>query len=277
MGELWRKASETLWARPLLWVPVLVADLLGSGLNLGQQELVRAIVLSHTAVRSVMGGAVQHVPLTAEAIARSAVYAIPLAWFTYFLRILLYVLALLITSELVMDMMSRMGREVEIKQVLGERVGGMLTVALRALAVYAFVALVFSQISRKLAETGHQAILMSPWFRTGISVALVLLLVVVTSTSALRLVSGGPVSEAGEKSAQFLALMMGLVSLGLSSFVGINSKGVSVTPGQRLGLEIGASLLTAIPYVLMFVGFGVLGKDEVDRREREAYAARATD
>lgn len=102
MKELWRRTTALFWQYPILWLPVLAADLLGFVLRQCVQGLSHSITswLVQQSHGSVLGGApdsAQLRTLTFEAIAVTA----PLKLGSYFATILAYTVALAITAGLV--------------------------------------------------------------------------------------------------------------------------------------------------------------------------------
>jgi hypothetical protein len=253
MSRYWGEASDLFFRRPILWLPVLVADLAGSGLDVAQKAIARAIVMRHLEYHSALGGVVQQHGLTYQAAQSATETAVAVAWTAYFVRILLYV----VTAGLVWAA-ERRGGWAGAFAGLKQRASGAVFLALRLLAVYAFVAVGYSYLLRGLAL--HKSPLPGAmWFHIACAAVLVVLLVAVASGPALRLLEQREPGEHGMRSARGMALLMGLASLALTFFVG-QSGGIMLrtTPGRRITLEILASLLTAIPYILMFLGFGVI-------------------
>ncbi len=270
MGELWRDLVDLLRGKPLVWVPVLVADLLGYLLNLGRNGLLQAMLMHGTAHRSALGGAVVHTPMSASALQSATVVALLLSWFTYLLRILLYSGALVATAALVQGYLRREPKPAsDIGPSLGRHSGGILDLALRALATYAVAALLFSWLSGFLLKHGYTAVLHNPWF--GVSLGLIVLLVLATLLApvALRVLAGRtPGRELAGASQQFAATLAVVVSL-LATFVGANARDMAHIPaGARYPLEIIGSLVVALPYVLLFTGLALLAR-KVMRSEPE--------
>ncbi len=101
MDELWRKASELLRERPLLWVPVLVADLLAFLISLGSSALVRVVVLPRLLGHSVLGGPTLQQQLTPAALEHANLLAAGITIPANFLRLVCYAMALVTTLVLV--------------------------------------------------------------------------------------------------------------------------------------------------------------------------------
>jgi branched-subunit amino acid transport protein len=271
MGELWRKASELFWGKPLLWLPVLVADLLGSGLDQGQKAIVRSIVMGKMVYHSALGGTVEHVPLTAAAVQQATQVAIPLQWTSNFLRILLYVVALVLTAFMVRDLLKRNPEPWKPGAALRGRVGGIFGVALLVLAVTVVFTVLFSWGNRWLLTHGHKAVAVSPWYHVACAVLLVGALAWVAAPTAVRTVSLGPISKVGAQRAVAMGFLLGVATVALAFFVEQSAPALIHQPdARRIPLEMVASLVTAVPYILLFLGFGVLAVQEDSTRMAES-------
>ena len=262
MAELWRDLVEILRRRPLLWLPVLIADLLGYLVSLGRNGLLRALVLHETAQHSVLGGAAVHGPMSASAMESTTIAALLLSWLTYFLRLLLYSGALVTTAALLRAYTERSERPVnEVGPAVGRSWGGILELALRSLAVYAIAALLFSWLSQWLSSHGRTAVLHDAWFNFGLTLAVLLVLAALLPPVAVRVLSGHLPSKKVARQAQQFALVLVAVTALLSNVISANARELAQAPaGARYPLEIVGSLLVALPYVLLFTGLALLAR-----------------
>ncbi len=262
MGELWRDLVEMLRGRPALWLPVLIADLIGYLINLGRVGLLHAIILHNTAQQSVFGGSVVHGPMTASAVEGTTIAAVLLTWSTYFLRLLLYSSAFVATAALVQAYMERANKPVAtVVPALAKYRGGILELALRGLAVYAVAALAMSWLSPFLAHHGGTATLRSPWFNFGVTLLILLLLSALLAPPALRVMAGRSPGKDLTRRAQLFAFSLVLVAALLAMFVLANGRELTQVPaGARYPLEAIGSLLGSLPYVLLFTGFALLAR-----------------
>ncbi len=262
MGELWRDLVDLLRRRPVLWLPVLLADLLSYLLNMGRNGLLQALVFHETTHRSALGGAVVHTPMSAATAQTTTLVALLLTWTTYFLRILLYSEAFLATAALVWAYLDRAKSAGPLLgAALKQRWGGAVELALRALAVYAVAAVLFSWLSSFLLKHGYTAVLRNAWF--GMALGLLVLLVLATTipSAALRVVSGGTPDRQLASDAQLFAALLALIVSALGAVVGANSREMAHIPaGARYPLELIGSLVVALPYVLLFTGLAVMAR-----------------
>ncbi len=270
MGELWRDLVDLLRTRPALWLPVLLADLLGYLLNLGRNSLLKAIVWHETSQRSALGGAVIHGPMTASAMQSATIFALLLSWFVYFVRLLLFSGALMATAALVWGYLNREPKPVQtVGPFLATRRGGIFELTLRALAVYAVAALLFSWLSSFLQKHGYIAVLRNPWFGLALGLIVLLALSILLPPVALRVLAGRTPDRKLARDSQQLAASLSVIVTVLSAFVGANSREMArIPPAARYPLEIIGSLVVALPYVLLFTGLALqarkLARSEVD-------------
>ncbi|MES2391810.1 MAG: hypothetical protein V4555_09220 [Acidobacteriota bacterium] len=263
MGEFLKKASDLFWRKPVLWLPVIIADLLGTAINQGQGAIVRAMVMRRTEVHSALGGAVQHVRLTPEIAAQAVQAATPMVWVSYFLRISLYVIALVVTVAMVQQLLDRMQASPTPQEVLRTRKAGMLSLAVRILALDAVGSVAIEWTGRWLLMHGHKTVATSPWYHLGTSATLTVLLALFAGAAALRMLVGAPVSDEGANRAVVMPAMLGVGSLALGFLIGSSiPMGHTPSPAAQIALGTTASLITAVPFILMFIAFGVLANEE---------------
>lgn len=257
--NLWARTSELFFSRPLLWLPVLIADLLGFGVQHGQSAILNVILTRSTQYHSALGGTVSRGPITQSAIDQVNAASMPIAIVAYFLRIVLYVVALAVTAHLVKKSLSRF-RNRSPERV---RVSEILLVALRVLIVFVICLVLWIWLLGWLGRHGHGAIAQSPFSVVLGSLLAVALLAFSATPSALRMIARGSVSVEQVRDGRIMAFAMALLFVALQFFVSLSERQLlSATPTRQLVLKGLASLLTAVPYVLMFIGFSLIGSQE---------------
>lgn len=269
MGRYWREASDLFFRRPILWLPVVVADLAGSLLNIAQRSVGRAIALSHTNYHSVLGGTVQQKGMTLQSAQQVYTWLTAIGWIDNFLRITLYVAAFVVTAALVWNG-DRRDAWTRAFAALKQRGDGAMYLVLRALVVYAVAQIADAYLMRFLVS--HQnPLAQSVAFRVMLALLLIAALVAAMSNAALKLLTESQPTEHGARSARVMALLMGAATVGLGYFVGESSMMLRYTQdAKRTVVVILGSLLTALPYILMFVGFGVISAVERSSRDEAA-------
>lgn len=270
MGELWRDLVDVLRQRPLLWLPVLLADLLGYLINLGRTGLLHLLVVHETSQHSVLGGTAVRTPMSTSAMQSTSIIALLLTWLTYFFRIALYSTALIAIAALVQAYRERRERPAgAVRPALADGSGGILDLSLRALSVYAVAALLFGWLSPFLANHGQKAILRNAWFGYGLTLVLLLALSFCLPPAALRVLAGRRPDARSVQLSRLFSLVLALVASLLAAFVASNARELTQVPlAARYPLEIIGSLLVALPYVLLFTGLSLLAR-QVARQETE--------
>ena len=260
MGELWRGVTEITWKRPSVWLPVLIADLVGFFINLGRLALLRAVVVEHSEYRSALGGAPMRAPITAATAHGITTLALVIDWTSYLLRLLLYAAALIATAALVHGFRERVQRPwAGIGVALRRYAGGIFSLSLRALAIYGAAALLFSWLANSIVSHGHKAWLANGWLELGATLILMLALALLLAPVAVQVLAKRYAPADIKQRAQVFAFSLGLVALAIGTFVTANIR--TVRGGLSLGrtlLELSGSWLVALPYAVLFVGIALL-------------------
>ena len=264
MGEMWRKASELIWRRPVLWLPVLVAELLSYFVMLGRGAWIRHIILSRMRGHSVLGGPAVTTRLTGPAAVHANNIAITLTWTAYFIRLLLYAAALVVTSALVRSFLSSARKPTaNIGAALQSRALAMLSLALRALAIYGGVALVVGWVGRWLVMHGHRSASVAQGVELTAGLLLDGILALVVAPVGVQALSGHLPGQPLRWRAQLFAFLLALVALALGTFVTANIRAVHFgSLATRILLEVTGSWIAALPYALLFVGLAVIALEQ---------------
>lgn len=260
MEELWRQATEMMSQRPVLWLPVLVADLLGFLINLGATAMVRAAVLSRLQYQSALGGGPMRAPMNAAAMQHATTLALIITWSSNFIRLLLYAAAFVVTAALVRGFRGRAEKPAgEILPALKRNVAGIFSLALRAFALYAFAAFLFSWLGRSLIAHGHKAVLASGWVEIAAGFLLVAALAFLLAPAAIQVFAHHRSSPLDQRNGQLFALGLAAVALVLGRFVESNLRSVHIAfESARYALGLTGSLIVALPYAVLFAGLGLL-------------------
>lgn len=263
MGELWRSISETMWKRPSVWLPVLIADLIGFFINFGRLALLRSVVMHRTEYHSALGGAPVRNQVTASAAHSVTSLAIAIDWSSYLLRLLLYASALVITAALVRSFRERIKRPWgEVAPALRESVGGIFSLAFRALIIYGVAALLFAWFGNTLVRHGHKAWLAGGWIEAGATLLLMLVLALFLAPVAIQLLARRTAPTWLKQRAQVISFCMGLIALALGTFVTANMRTIRGGPSiGRTLLELTGSWIVALPYAVLFVGLAHLSSE----------------
>ena len=260
MEEFLRQASEIMSQHPVLWLPVLVADLFGFLISLGTNALVRATVLSRFQYQSALGGGPMRAPMSASAMRHATTLALAITWSSNFLRLLLYAAAFIVTAALVRGFRGRADKPAsEVGPALGQNVTGIVSLAFRALALYAAAALLLNGIGRWLIAHGHKAVLARGWVETGAGVLLVAALSLLLAPAAVTVMARHRPTLSMQRRAQVFALVLALVALTLGRFVEGNLRSARIASlPARYALGLTGSWIVALPYAVLFAGLSLI-------------------
>lgn len=265
MEELWRKVSELMMQRPLLWLPVLAADLLAFLIGLGGKAWLQHILISRLVTRSVLGGPAVMAPVSPSTVQRAVEAVAPIEWGTNLLRLLLYTLAFLATAALVRAFRARSQKPgEEIGTVIRRQFTDVLPVAGTALLVYLVTSFAAKFFSAYLIRHGHRAVLQSGayvggWFGLAVGAVTIVLLALLVAPAAVQALARTALDVSHRRQAQILALSLGLVAMVLGRFVEANLLAIRTASPVALAL-LGAtgSWIAALPYAVLFAGLGFL-------------------
>lgn len=258
MEELWQQTSELLIRRPLLWLPVLMADLLGYLVSLGDRVLVRMDLAHHLQYQSALGGPAIQGQVNATAVEHLTLIALLLSWATFLLHILFYTAALAVTAKLVSTYMGQRRRDA-LPALPGATVGGVLGLAFQVWVVYVVLSFGFGWLTRSLVTHGHRTLLAGGWFELGGAALLFALLAFLLAPAVLQMLTQRRTLHLFNSQAQVFGFLLGMVALLLGHSVRMSIRSVHITdPASRYALEITGSWIAALPFVIMFTGFGLL-------------------
>ncbi len=277
MGELWRNVSETMWKRPSVWVPVLVADLIGFFINFGRLALLRAMITHKVEYHSALGGAPVHAQVTAATAHSLSTLALVVDWSSYWLRLLLYAAALIATAALVRAFAERNKRPWgEVGPAFRENASGIVSLSLRALAIYGAGALIFGWIGNLIVSHGHKASLANGWLESTATLVIMVALALVLAPVGIQIIARHHAPAVLKRRAQYFALSLGVVALLLGTYVAANMRTIRGGPSiGRTLLELTGSWIVAVPYAVLFTGISFIAKEIPSETEAETPATTA--
>ena len=263
MEEIWQKASQLLGARPLLWLPVLIADLLGFFATIGSNALVQRFVLDKVQYRSVLGGPAVSRPVTPALVQHANLVAAAIALPSSFIRLLLYAIAFVATAALALAYARRDEKSIStIVPALSSHAGSIVSLALRAFAIYGGMVLLGNWLTQVLLAHGQKAAVLSGWPELGVGLVRVALLAWLVAPAAVQALAHRQPTGERRRAATLFAFVLGVIALLLARFVTDNIRSVHIasTPVRTL-LELTGSWIVALPYAVFFVcvAFAALG------------------
>ena len=257
MNDLWRRTWELLRRRPVLWMPLLCADLVTHTLRFLWPFLRNHLAASSLQTHTVLGGTVA---------GKAPVWLYPglgmLRFMVEWANACIYIAAAIVTAKMVQGMCHRHGSVDKAKVPASVYAGNVVWVALQALllSAAASVVVVFP-VLYFLLHHQLRSLMMSPYVASTELLLVYLAVAYLMTPPMLRLITrslGNATSSVAIAMGRNMALMVAtcIVLLGLLEAVG-KTPGVHVR-ADMLALGYVNSLIVALPYVPMFIAFGLL-------------------
>lgn len=264
MKELWRRSTVLLWANPVVWIPVLCADLVAFAVKVGNGTLDHRIV--HSLVQAQHASVLSQSSDSAAIHVGSAVEAALLVTVsnlgTQFVTMCLYATAALITWSLVQTLAGypepKWGAMILAK---GWRILNLVLLALGVLLCSLFPAILLGLAIPLLQLARDDMVSLTEIVQFGaLLVGYVAAAYWVTPKAvALMHPDGGEcVAEETSTAARLFAVIAVVASLAIAHFCQTAERSI---PGLKLPVHAwagtvtgaGASLLSAFPYVVLFI------------------------
>lgn len=267
MQTLWRKTSELFWQYPILWLPILIADIL-QFLLLQFQRLVNQRIVAFVAEgpRSVLGGPPDPPANPYLATMKAGLLAAPLSAGIYLLCVCLYVAGLLITARLVQTCLE--GDNLKLKATTSEVVrtskARILVLSIKILSLFIFGFLLFTQI-----DSGFSQFTTVSGRNVGYAFAIILTAITgyILTPAVMRVLQPSqPVSAADLGRARWAVILTTIAS----SVIGLSAAKAELSffTGQpypsaltRQTMELVGTLFAALPYVPLAIALSLIAFD----------------
>jgi hypothetical protein len=273
MRELWHKTTALFWENPVLWLPVVCADLLAFCFTQLQKlltwQLINSFLLSHSALT---GQAIQPVDRHAV-IVKAAILGGSFVWGTYFLNTCLYTAAFVVTATLVRTLEQHLRPDLPL--VLGSlrsRSRRMLVVSIKLLALYALAGLLLIQATTLAQKWALPATYLIPCFLVLATVSFAYCMAP-SGISLLRNAQSRSVTHEYITWGRSFSILMVLASFAIGYFAPMVERSLFASPllargFPRLMIEAIASSVAAFPYVLLFISLALIATIDAGDTER---------
>ena len=257
MKELWRKTADIFWQHPIVWLPVIAADLMGFFVIQIQTWVTRSLIVwlvarSH---RSVLGGVPE--PMTnAESLGLTFLLA-PLSWARYLICILLYIAAYFVVARFVYVAID--GDRIK----LSWRWAKKQQVVIFAVKMLILCAGTFALIMWVLSLSGGNNLLKTSTSIWAFSFVVSFVVVYIMMPSGLLLLSPDAFKSDALRKLK-LSRISGLLAAFTSVVIGAFCSQVAEASaarnhvGSSLWMQAVGSLLTALPYCPLFIALSLL-------------------
>jgi hypothetical protein len=263
MRELWRKTTALFWENPILWLPLVCADLLVFCFTRLQKlltrQLIDSLLLNHPALT---GHAIRPVAQPAL-LAKAALLSGAFVWGTHFLNICLYTVALVITATLVQELQPD---SPGVLHPLGSRIRRILVFSGELLALYALSGVLLLQATRLAEKWRFSTTDLVPGF-VMLAYVSVAYCMAPSGIRLLREAQSRPVTSENFAMGRSFAILMVMTSLAISYFLAIVEQSLNTSPLLargilRIMMEVPASAVTALPYVPLFISLALIATND---------------
>lgn len=269
MRELWRRTADLFWEHPILWLPVLAADLLGQCVTQLQQLLTHRIVLSLVERHSVLGNTPDLVAYKAAAM-KAALLIAPFVWGSYFINICLYTMAFLVTARLVFTFQEQPSAASFAATLKAGHPRRIFVFALKIFAMFILAAMLLLAVDLFVVST-HQAklVAMALW-ADGAAMVVSVCIAYCIVPSSLRLIKDRNSFLADESiwRGRSIAILVVAASSVIAFCVQTAEQSLlgtsPVHPMTLLALGAIASLFAAVPYVPLFIALSLVAMQDDD-------------
>ncbi len=264
MKDLWRKTTELFWEYPILWLPVICADLAEFFLRWLQKAASRKIVNAVMTQHSVLGGNFPNGALDPGVIHKAVLLTAPLLWGTYFVSIALFSAAFVVTSASVCG--ARQHQKPDMMAALWSLKGnfrGVLAFSLKFLGLYALVAFLTSLLPIDFFKALFQLPHVTPLL-FGSSLALVFSVSIawLMTPVAMRLLQGTDTPDDNAdrtKLGRVCAMATAAAVMTFSYCVESAIHTMSFTSSKEFTIvNLVGSLIVSSPYLLLFIALSLL-------------------
>jgi hypothetical protein len=272
MRDLWRKTTALFWENPILWLPVVCADLLAFCFTRLQKlltrQLINSLLLSHSALTGqVIPPADEHAVIT-----KAAIIFGPFVWGTYFLNTCLYTAALVVTATLVRTLGEHVRPDLPL--VLGSlrsRSRRILVLSIKLLALYALAAALLLQATTLAQKWKFPPTYLIPCFLVLVTVSIAYCMAP-SGISLLRDAQSRSVAPEYITWGRSFSMLLVLASFAVGYFVPMVEQSLFASPllaggVPRLIIEALASSVAAFPYVLLFISLSLMATNHAAEPE----------
>jgi hypothetical protein len=259
MTNLFRRASYLFWQFPILWVPVLTADMLDTVLKEVRPLVARALIQSVLQSSSVLSSVPDPLRASPQSIWKAAFLSAPIIWGSHFVGIVLYASAMTMTATLVLMNppairgLYKLNQDRSFKDTLFFSLKVFAIIFLTGVPWTAIVGLVSMRFPRSgLIWGGDFGVLFGIAFTV-----VVAYFITPTAIRLLRKPRTEPVNIDLIPPARAFAVLA-VIASGLLDRLTVGTESTFLSrPATRTGVlvfDAVASLVGAFPYILLFIG-----------------------
>ncbi len=272
MRQLWRSAANLLWQHPILWLPLLFADLLAFCLGRVQKLLAYAIALRSLQEHSVLG----NTPYINVQRGTSQVWPQLLisssGLLIQFLSVCLYTAAFIITANLVRLFLQNLSPNLwSAVKSAKLRLPAIFSLSLK-LFVLSFVIALFITTPLLFFRSHLGSIVATPYFPYGFTLLISLCVAWIITPAAITLLRSPNFKPITSKTimrgiGSSISTVIASTTFALVAQIAqrsLLSNSAQMPPIAIQAIHAIASLLTTVPYIFLFIVLAVLATSDVD-------------
>jgi hypothetical protein len=267
MRNLFRRASFLFWQHPILWLPIVIVDPLVLYLNLLDKKLTHAIIFNVVTRYSVLG-APESTPVTSLQTLKILFLTKPIDWGTHFISLCLYTCAMIAIFNLISAL--RLKQDLSRGTVLGpvQKSFTRLTFfSLKLLITIGIAAIPFIALTITFVQRNGALYVSTKTFGNALSTIFFSAIAYLFAPTALKLLRPEN-SETPAPETRLLAKISAVLTFIASAALyflaeQIEPSFISRTPrwNSALVYETAASLVSATPYIVLFIALSLLAND----------------
>jgi hypothetical protein len=275
MRNLFRRASFLFWQYPILWLPIVIIDPLVLGLNLLDEKMTHAIILSLVTRHSVLGSTPEPTASTSFQIPTMLFLTKPVDWGTHLIALYLYVCAMMTIFTLISMLRSR--QELSLSKILSplqQSFSRLVFFSLKLLIVIGIAAIPFLLFTFVFFERNGARYISIQNFSLVIATLPTSAIAYFMAPAAMKLLRPHNFEAITPERTQLakISAALAVVASDVLYFFAVQVRHSFVsrpTSWSGVPYEVVASLVSATPYIVLFIALSLLAED--DRTDNELF------
>jgi hypothetical protein len=272
--QVWRETTALFWEHPVLWLPILGADLFSFFLTSVRKQIAHLVIYRLVLdVPSVLGGA-RRLPDPGDPsshgfILKAAVVGALFDWSAHFIQIVLYTIALFMVVALVRNIQQRTKLPfLPAIQFVRLKWTPIFALSLRLLGLVVMLAILLGSIAMTIARYALPEPYISGYVFGCIGFCTIAYLIVPVAMGQIAVDNGHTLAAERIRQGRVFALAMVITSSVLGYFLPYVAGSFEKEPIFHnayavTALSVIGSLLTAAPYIVLFISLTLIVDNEL--------------
>lgn len=269
MKDLWRRTTELFWEFPILWLPLICADLSAFCLTTSREFAVNQIrtwiLTPHSVLGDKLALTVGQAPLF-----KFAVCTLPLIWGNFILNACIYTAAFVVTASLVRQVLREEKPELpNALKSLGAYPRRILMFSLKLLSIYVLVAIpVFLPATYLMVAVFHRNNV--PVFSEAVTLPISILVAWLLAPAGIKLLQSQysqRISDEAKRNGRILSMIVSGASVVIGC-LSLQARHTIVNTADMFGgiqaqmIDASVSLLIAFAYVPLYIALTLLAVED---------------